>query len=146
MNILYTKIHQDANIRCAYNGTSAAFDIACVENVTIEPHSSKVIPTGLRMFVTDPNYYLEIHTRSSLGFKHDLRAHLGVIDYGYNGDFSVKIFNHGDKPYTFNKGDFCAQVLVKQKPDYNLVELNLEDFENQSKSERGSNGFGSSGK
>lgn len=140
MIIYVEKTHDDANIRTTYNDQSAAFDIASVEDVVIEPHNFKEVDVGLKMCPKDPNYYLIFHTRSSFG-KRGLRVHPGVIDWGFVGPLSVIVYNHTDQPQHINKGDFVAQVTLelKQKTEFNFVN-NISDF---IQGERGTNGFGS---
>lgn len=134
--------------RTAYNGTSAAFDLASIETVTIPAGGSSIVPVGLRLSIdqNDP-YYMEVHLRSSLGFKHDLRCHIGIIDAGYTGDFGIKVVNNTPKEYTINEGEYFAQVLVHRKPQVTFVEHTSEEFkEYEAQQQRGSGGFGSSGK
>ena len=134
--------------RVAYNGTSAAFDIAASKSVTIPANSRVTVPTGIKISIDqhDP-YYMQIHLRSSLGFKHGLRCHIGIVDAGYTGDFGVMVVNNTSVPYTIQAGDYFAQVLVLKKPTFEFEELNNEQWqEYEKRQERGEGGFGSSGK
>lgn len=134
--------------RVAYNGTSAAFDIAASGTTTIPANSRVNVPTGIKISIDqhDP-YYMQIHLRSSLGFKHGLRCHIGIVDAGYTGDFGVSVVNNTSGPYTINAGDYFAQVLVLKKPTFEFEELTAEQWSEYEKcQERGEGGFGSSGK
>lgn len=149
VTIKMIKDHPDAKEpRCAYNGTSAAFDIAAVETVEILPGNDAVVPVGVRFSIPeDQPYYMQIHLRSSLGFKKSLLLHSGIVDGGYTGDFGVKVMNHTKYPVTINKGEYFAQVVVHKKPQIFFEELNPSQWAKYEESQqRGSGGFGSSGK
>lgn len=149
VTIKMIKDHPDAKEpRCAYNGTSAAFDLAAVETVEILPGNDAVVPVGVRFSIPeDQPYYMTVHLRSSFGFKKSLLPHAGIIDSGYCGNFSIKVMNHTKFPVTINKGEYFAQILVHKKPQIFFEELNPSQWAKYEESQqRGSNGFGSSGK
>lgn len=149
VTIKMIKDHPDAKEpRCAYNGTSAAFDIAAVETVEILPGNDAVVPVGVRFSIPeDQPYYMQIHLRSSLGFKKSLLLHSGIVDGGYTGNFGVKVMNHTKYPVTIAKGEYFAQVVVHKKPQILFEELNPSQWAKYEESQqRGSGGFGSSGK
>jgi dUTP pyrophosphatase len=103
-------------------------DIGCV---TIDTGVHIEIPKG---------YVGYIKSKSGLNVKHGLTAE-GVIDCGYTGSIVVKLYNHTSQSYHFNAGDKIAQLVIHpiSTPNLELVD-ELED------TERGSNGFGSSGR
>lgn len=149
VTIKMIKDHPDAKEpRCAYNGTSAAFDLAAVETVTIHPNSEAVVPVGVRFSISeDQPYYMQIHLRSSFGFKKSLSNYIGTVDAGYTGDFGIKVMNYSNFPITINKGEYFAQVVVHKKPQIFFEELNPSQWAKYEESQqRGSGGFGSSGK
>lgn len=143
------KTHIDAVIpQVAYNATSAAFDLTCVEDTRVFPRSSAEIPNGLNLTIDqNSKYFMQIQLRSSMGFKKDLAPFAGTIDPGYTGPLGVKVYNHSDEPIFIKKGERYAQVLVLPIPNYVVEELNDEQFEElKKKQQRGDSGFGSSGK
>ena len=149
VTIKMIKDHPDAKEpRCAYNGTSAAFDLAAVETVEILPGNDAVVPVGVRLSISeDQPYYMTVHMRSSFGFKKSLLNHIGIIDSSYTGDLGIKVMNHTKYPVTINKGEYFAQVLVHKKPQIFFEELNPSQWAKYEESQqRGSGGFGSSGK
>lgn len=149
VTIKMIKDHPDAKEpRCAYNGTSAAFDLAAVETVEILPGNDAVVPVGIRFSIPeDQPYYMTVHMRSSYGFKHGIQNHIGIIDSGYSGNFGIKVMNHTKFPIVINKGDYFAQVLVHKKPQIIFEELNPSQWAKYEETQqRGSGGFGSSGK
>lgn len=149
VTIKMIKDHPDAKEpRCAYNGTSAAFDIAAVETVEILPGNDAVVPVGVRFSIPeDQPYYMQIHLRSSIGFKRGLQGFIGTVDAGYTGDFGVKVINTSKFPETIKKGEYFAQVVVHKKPVLTFEELNPKQWSDYEQTQqRGNGGFGSSGK
>lgn len=149
VTIKMIKDHPEAKEpRCAYNGTSAAFDLAAIETITIHPNSEAVVPVGVRFSISeDQPYYMQIHLRSSFGFKKSLSNYIGTVDAGYTGDFGIKVMNYSNFPITINKGEYFAQVVVHKKPQIFFEELNPSQWAKYEESQqRGSGGFGSSGK
>lgn len=132
---------------CAYNGTSAAYDVTCTETTVIPAGGSAIVPNGLRLTIDHRQlYYMIVHLRSSTGFKKDLVCHSGVIDAGYTGDLGIKIYNLGKEDVTISAGDRYAQLTVHRKETVEFTELDnatWEDF--KSEQVRGDGGFGSSG-
>jgi len=143
------KEHPDAVIpTVAFGGTSAAFDITCIEDIVIHPRRKAIIPNGLNITIDQvQNYYMKIALRSSKGFKEDLICHPGIVDAGYTGNFGVKVYNMSNYPIYINKGEKYAQVTVHEKPHYILLEIDDEQYEKlKSKQLRGDKGFGASNK
>lgn len=100
---------------------------------------SATIDTGVHVEI--PKGYVGfIKSKSGLMVKHGLTAD-GTIDSGYVGSIRVKLFNHTSVSYEFKAGDKIAQLVLLPiiTPDLEVVD-SLED------TERGSNGFGSSGR
>ena len=85
--------------------------------------------------------YGQVCGRSSLAMKHDITVTEGVIDYGYTGSITVRLRNEGDEPYTVHEGDKIAQMLVIP-----VLTPHLHQVEELRETERGGNGFGSTGK
>ena len=132
---------------CAYNGTSAAFDITCTETTVIPAHGCAVVPNGLNLTIDHRQlYYMIVHLRSSTGFKKDLICHPGVIDAGYTGDLGIKIYNLGDEDVVIKEGDRYAQLTVHRKLDVEFTEMDDQLWQEfKSEQTRGDSGFGSSG-
>lgn len=149
VNIYAHKTHPDAVIpKVEYSNTSAAFDITCVETTIIPARKSAVVPNGLNLLIDqNERYWMQIQLRSSKGFKEELIPHYGTVDAGYAGEFGVKIYNLGDTDVTIEKGERYAQVVVIEKPNYTIIEVDDDKFGIlKSLQVRGALGFGSSGK
>jgi len=132
----------------AYNSTSACFDITCTKTTVIPAGKSAVVPNGLNLTLPqNQKFWMQIQLRSSKGFKHELIPHYGTVDPGYTGDLGVKIYNVGDVDVTIEEGERYAQIAVIPIPEYEIIELNDEEFnELKNTQSRGDKGFGSSGK
>jgi len=124
---------------------SAGLDLrACINApVTIAPGETVLIPTGLAIHIADPGYAAMILPRSGLGHKNGivLGNLVGLIDSDYQGPLQVSTWNRGNAEFTIQPMDRIAQLIVVPVVQ---VALNVvEDFET---SDRGSGGFGSTGK
>jgi dUTPase len=76
-----------------------------------------------------------------------LSPHYGTVDAGYTGPLGVKVYNVGKQYVSIEKGERYAQIAVIPKPDYEIVEVDEEQFESiKANQGRGDSGFGSSGK
>jgi dUTP pyrophosphatase len=129
----------------AYDNTSACFDITCIEDTIIPSKGSNVVPNGLNLSIDQTEkYYMQIHLRSSMGFKKELICHPGIIDASYTGDLGIKLYNLGEEDIIIKKGERYAQVSVHERPCYIMVELDDEKWEEfKNKQIRGDKGFGS---
>lgn len=98
-----------------------------------------VIDTGVHVAIPE-GYAGFLKSKSGLNVKHDIVGE-GVIDSGYTGSIRVKLYNHGTESYMIEKGDKISQLVLLPiyTPELELVS-ELED------TERGSGGFGSTGR
>ena len=124
---------------------SAGLDLAaCIDrDVTIAPRQLVCIPTGVAIALPGPEYVALVFARSGLGIKHgiSLSNGVGVIDSDYRGEIQVGLTNLSHTPYTVQPGDRIAQLVVTPvvTPEVEIVE-ELED------TDRGTGGFGSTGR
>ena len=124
---------------------SAALDLrACLDApITIKPGETHLIPTGLAIHIADPAYAAMILPRSGLGHKHGivLGNLVGLIDSDYQGQLMVSTWNRGDTEFVLTPMERLAQLIVVpvMRVNFNIV----ADFDS---SERGTGGFGSTGK
>ena len=130
----------------SYGSTgSAGLDLrACIEKeLVINPGETKLIPSGISIYIKNPGYAALILPRSGLGHKHGivLGNLVGLIDSDYQGELLISCWNRGDKEFIINPLERIAQLVLVPvyQASFNLV----NDFES---SERGEGGFGSTGK
>ena len=116
---------------------------ACLEApVTIEPHTTYLVPTGLS-FEIPAGWAGMIHARSGLATKRYLAPanKVGVIDSDYRGPVTVVLYNHGNEPQTIAHGERIAQMVITP-----VLTPAYEEAEDLSDTGRGQGGFGSTGK
>ncbi len=123
---------------------AAALDLhACLDApITILPNAQAVIPTGIAAAIPD-GYVGVIAVRSSMGVRHSisLSNDIGVIDSDYRGPLGIGLRNNGSAPYTIQSGDRIAQLMVVP-----VLCPEIEIVEELPHTQRGENGFGSTGR
>ena len=124
---------------------SAGLDLrACLdEALTIEPGATHLVPTGLAVHVADPGYAAVILPRSGLGHKHGivLGNLVGLIDSDYQGPLMVSAWNRSQVAYTLQPMERLAQLVVLP-----IVQVQFNVVDEFEQSNRGTGGFGSTGK
>lgn len=124
---------------------SAALDLraATHENITLNPGECKMIPSGVAIHLNNPNFMLTTHPRSGLGYKHGivLGNLTGIIDSDFMGEIGIPLWNRSNTVFTVNPGDRICQLITL--PIYHLNLKRVDAFSETS--ERGVNGWGSSG-
>jgi len=106
----------------------------------IRPLERKLIPTGISLEIPQ-GYEAQVRPRSGLSLKVGLTAILGTIDSDYRGEIGVIAVNLSNENIIVKDGERVAQ-LVFQK----VETVQLENTTQLSFTERGDNGFGSTGK
>jgi dUTP pyrophosphatase len=124
---------------------SAGLDLrACLDQaLTIEPGATHLVPTGLAIHVADPGYAAVILPRSGLGHKHGivLGNLVGLIDSDYQGPLMVSAWNRSQVAYTLQPMERLAQLVVLP-----IVQVQFNVVDEFEQSNRGTGGFGSTGK
>lgn len=124
---------------------SAGMDLrACLDNkLDILPGETHLIPTGISIYIGDPNLAAVILPRSGLGHKSGivLGNLVGLIDADYQGPLMISCWNRGQNPYTITPGDRIAQLVFLP-----IARVNLELVTDFQATSRGTGGFGHSGK
>ena len=116
------------------------YDLFADEGVMISPGERELVSTGISLFTTSYKWGFIIKDRSSMAMK-GLFSHAGVIDSGYTGEVKVLLYNSNDTSYEVRKGDKIAQLIPTKVVDFEITETD-KLFE----TERGSKGFGSTGR
>jgi len=123
---------------------SAGLDLrACIDqDLLLKPGQTELIPTGLAIYLGDPNYAAMLLPRSGLGHKHGvvLGNLVGLIDSDYQGQLMVSCWNRGQSDYTIKVGERIAQMVIVP-----VVQTEFEVVEEFHATERGGGGFGHTG-
>ena len=120
---------------------AAGMDVASAEDVVIAPGARHAVATGLAVAIPQ-GYEIQVRPRSGLALKHGITVPNtpGTIDSDYRGELKVILINLGNAPFTIQRGDRVAQLVlapVVQAAWHEVAELDATD--------RGAGGFGSTG-
>ena len=121
---------------------SAGADLySAMDDVTIAPHTTTLIKTGLALELP-VGFAGLIYARSGLASKRGLAPanKVGVIDCDYRGEVMVALHNHSEKDQTVSKGERIAQLVITP-----YVVADFEEADELSETVRGEGGFGSTG-
>ncbi|MFI8680370.1 dUTP diphosphatase [Bacillus thuringiensis] len=144
---LRTKIKRVRDVelpKYAKSGDSG-FDLVAAEDTVIWPGETKVVPTGLA-FEIPPGYELQVRPRSGMTRNTKLRVVLGTVDSGYRGEVGVLVDNTevpkavNMQAHVIEKGTRIAQGVIAP-----VITAHFEEVDELSDSERGVDGFGSTG-
>ena len=143
--ILDSRIGSNFPIPKHQTSGSAGIDlIACIDDeMILDPNESTIISSGIAIFIEDSGYAGIVIPRSGLGAKKGLVCGnlTGLIDSDYQGPLSISLWNRSDEPILINPGDRVAQLVVLK-----VNQVELEQVDEFTESERGEMGFGSTGK
>ena len=124
---------------------SAGLDLrACLEApLTLEPGQTHLIPTGISVHLADPGLAAMILPRSGLGHIHGivLGNLVGLIDSDYQGPLMVSCWNRGSSAFVVQPMERIAQLVIVP-----VVQATFERVDEFTASQRGSGGFGSTGR
>ena len=142
MNIEFKILEQMAVVPSKATQGAAGYDLSCLENVTLMPYETRKVRTGIAINIQDVAVAALILPRSGLGSKGIILANsVGLIDSDYQGELIVNLWNRKNKEYKFISGERIAQLIFVP-----IIATNLTFVEEFSTvTERGTNGFGSTG-
>lgn len=159
------RLTADATLPQKLRATDSGYDLFAAEDCVIEPGETAVIKTGIAV-QPPPGYEVQIRPRSGISAKTKLRVVLGTVDENYRGEVGVIVDNmasssllfnepirsitgesnvntlddHDANAYLIRKGDKIAQMVLVPYASPTVVEVDTLD-----ETDRGDNGFGSSG-
>jgi dUTP pyrophosphatase len=119
--------------------TDAGLDIYARETQIISARDSAKFDTGVHIEIP-AGYVGFLKSKSGLNVKHGITSE-GVIDAGYTGAIVAKLYNNSGYDYKVNAGDKITQLVLLP-----IITPELEQVDGFDETERGANGFGSSGK
>lgn len=142
MELRIKKLHPDAKLPTRAKPGDSGLDLcACLSDtgVWINPGERALIRTGIAIELPE-GYEGQIRPRSGLATKEGIVTSFGTIDQGYRGELKVNLFNHSFSGTRIYNGDRIAQLVVCPVALPEVVEV-----EELSETERGTDGFGSTG-
>ena len=139
------KVRPDAKIPKRATPGSAGLDLcACTDEPTVLKAGERtVIPTGIAIAIENNEAAAFVYARSGLGIKHgiSLSNGVGVIDSDYRGEICVGLINTSREDYTIEPGERIAQLVLAP-----IIPAEPVEVEELDKTERGTGGFGSTGR
>jgi dUTP pyrophosphatase len=116
------------------------------KEITLQPFERMLIPTGLYFELPD-GFEMQVRPRSGHSLKTGLMVILGTVDTGYRGEVKVIVINLNKEPQKIEQGERIAQGVVASRisNDFGTM-IKMGSIEELSITERGSGGFGSTGK
>lgn len=143
MKVLITKLDKELPTPKYAKPGDAGVDVYSTIDCVLAPGERALIPTGIAIAM--PNGYAAFaHPRSGLAIKHGVSIvnSPGTIDAGYRGEVQMILINHDTKEsFKINRGDRIAQLVFQRVESAEFIEV-----EELPGSNRGSGGFGSTGK
>ncbi len=120
---------------------AAGMDVVSAEDVVIAPGARHAVATGLAVAIP-AGYEIQVRPRSGLALKHGITVPNtpGTIDSDYRGELKVILINLGDEPFTVQRGDRVAQLVLAP-----VVQAAWDEVAELDATERGTGGFGSTG-
>lgn len=152
MRLKVIKMDKDAILPVRAHPTDAGYDLTSLESKIIRPHYTEKFRTGIRVQLDETSknlgngvftselYCIRFCERSSLGSK-GIGVRAGLIDSGFSGELIVCLTNHNDHEYEVLKGDKIVQFIVQKVETPYILEVDSFD-----ETDRGSGGFGSTGR
>ena len=133
------KLDEGAFLPTRAHSTDAGMDLYAMESQIVPAKESAIFDTGVHIELPTGTVGM-LKSKSGLNVKYGITSE-GVIDVGYTGSIVAKLYNNSGKDYLVNKGDKITQLVIMPiiTPDLEVVD-SLED------TERGTGGFGSTGR
>lgn len=120
--------------------TDAGLDLKTPKSLVIPPRGSVTVDTGVHVELP-PHTVGMLKSKSGLNVKYGVVSE-GVIDEGYTGSIVAKLYNNSDKPVAITEGSKITQLVILPV----IIPDTLELTDRLDDTERGNNGFGSTGK
>lgn len=140
VKLLHGERNKDTGIApCYAKPGDAAIDIFSCEDIRLPPESVTPVHTGIATEF-DAGWVMLYRGRSGLAGK-GITVFAGVVDSGYRGEHLVFLYNSRKQSYLVSAGDRIAQALLIEAPHIDVVVV-----DELSESERGTGGFGHTGK
>ncbi len=119
--------------------TDAGLDLYAADSQIVPAKDSAIFDTGVHVELPSGTVGI-VASKSGLNVKHGIQSE-GIIDVGYTGSIIVKLYNHSGYDYTVHEGDKISQLVICP-----VIHLPLELVDELEPTERGTGGFGSTGR
>lgn len=139
MKIKIKKLNPEAKLPTYAHAGDVGLDLCALEEITIQPGEHARFWNGFALEFPE-GFAAIVKDKSSIS-KARLHTMGGVFDAGYRGEYNVHLVNLSDKPYTVEKGQKVAQLVI-----FPVAIAELEEVQELSDSSRGEGRFGSTGK
>lgn len=129
--------------RYATEGSSGMDLVAAItDNIIIKSGDREIVPTGIAISLP-PMYEAQIRPRSGLAAKNGVTVlnTPGTIDNDYRGEIKAILINHGKEDFVIERGMRIAQMVIAKYEQFEIIEVDSLDA-----TDRGTGGFGSTGK
>lgn len=140
MKLKIKKLDPNAKLPAFANAGDAGMDLFALEDTVAHPGEVVRVRSGIAMEI--PEGYVGLcWDKSGISMNNKIKLLGGVIDAGYRGEILMGLINLGKEAYTFEKGHKVMQLLIQKVEHPEIVEA-----EELSETQRGTGGFGSTGK
>ncbi|KAJ7994814.1 hypothetical protein DPEC_G00253370 [Dallia pectoralis] len=136
----FAKLSDNATAPTRGSAKAAGYDMYSAYDYRIGPMDKAIVKTDIQIAVPS-GHYGRVAPRSGLAAKHFIDVGAGVVDEDYRGNVGVVLFNFGNETFDVKKGDRVAQLVCER-----ICYPDLQELETLDETERGSGGFGSTGK
>jgi dUTP pyrophosphatase len=144
VKVLVKKLNPQVQLPTYKTKGSSGMDLmAFIENpIKIFPKNSALIQTGISVAIPN-NVEIQIRPRSGLAAKSNISVlnAPGTIDSDYRGEIKIILFNHGNEEFIVKNKDRIAQMVIMP-----ILKIDFEEVDNLPGTQRGTGGFGSTGK
>ena len=141
MTIAFKRLCEGAVIPSRAHEGDSGMDLCAAETYSIARNGGRhTFHTGIAAEIP-PGHELQVRPRSGLACKHGVVAVLGTVDQGYRGEILVALQNNGHEHYLVKAGDRIAQLVLAP-----VARADIGETDHLGETERGADGFGSTGK
>lgn len=137
--LLIKRLSEFATVPTRGSKLSAGYDLYAAYDYVIKARGKEMVKTDLQIALPT-GCYGRVAPRSGLAWKHSIDVGAGVIDEDYRGPVNVILFNFGESDFEIKRGDRVAQLICEK-----IEQTDIQEVEDLDSTERGANGFGSTG-
>lgn len=138
-SLLVRKLSEFATLPSRGSKLAAGYDLYSAYDYVLKAKGKEMIKTDLQIALPQ-GCYGRVAPRSGLAWKHFIDVGAGVIDEDYRGPVNVILFNFGDDDFEIKRGDRVAQLICEK-----IQQTEIQEVQDLETTERGANGFGSTG-